>query len=75
MSVFDLQVGESGKIMRISSQGAAASRLSAIGFSNGKRLTVLGFSLFKSSVLVAVNSTRVALRKSVAECVEVERCR
>lgn len=75
MSVFDLQVGESGKILRISAQGAAASRLAAIGFSSGKKLTVLGFSLFKSSVLVAINSTRAALRRSVAECVEVEICK
>ncbi|MGN0818711.1 MAG: ferrous iron transport protein A [Candidatus Coproplasma sp.] len=75
MSVFDLQVGESGIIKSISAHGAAASRLEAMGFLSGKRLTVLGFSLFKSSVLVSVNSTRAALRKSIAECVEVEKCR
>lgn len=75
MSVFDLQVGESGKILSISAQGAAASRLAAIGFSSGKKVTVLGFSLFKSSVLVGINSTRAALRRTIAEGIEVEKCR
>lgn len=75
MSVFDLQTGESGIIKKIGVQGAAASRLTAMGFSSGKKVTVLGFSLFKSSVLVGINSTRAALRKSVAQSVEVAPCR
>lgn len=75
MSVFDLQVGESGIIVKVTAQGAAASRLAALGFTGGKKVTALGFSLFKSGVLVGVNSTRVALRKTIAQCVEVQSCR
>lgn len=75
MSVFDLKVGESGTITKISVCGAAAARLHALGFSCGQRVTVLAFSLFNSSILVGVGASRVALRRGAAQGVEVELCK
>lgn len=72
MSVFDLQVGQSGTIKGIRAGGAVAARLSALGIACGKRVTCLGFSLFNSSILVGVSSTRVSLRRAVAQSVEVK---
>lgn len=75
MSVFDLGIGESAKIVKITAEGAAASRLKALGFGCGQRVTVLGFSLFRSSILAGVGATRIALRRAVAQKIEVEACR
>ena len=71
MSVFDLAAGQSGTIIKISARGAVAARLSALGFACGARVTALAFSLFNSSILVGINSSRVSLRSSVARLVEV----
>lgn len=75
MSVFDLAVGERAVITKITATGAAAGRLGSLGFISGQSVIALGFSLFKSSILVGVGSTRVALRRTVAKCVEVNLCR
>jgi Fe2+ transport system protein FeoA len=71
MSVFDLSVGEEGEIVKINVSGKGGERLSSLGFAVGKSVQVLGFSLFKSSVLLAVGQTRVAVRKEVAKLIEV----
>ncbi len=74
MSVFDLKKGESGKIVRLKARGAVAARLAALGFSCGKVVTALSFSLFNSSILVGIGPSRVALRAAVARGIEVEKC-
>lgn len=71
MSVFDLRAGQRAVIGKVTATGAAADRLSALGLVAGAEVTALGFSLFKSSVLIGVGQTRVALRKAVATQVEV----
>ena len=72
MSVFDLKKGQSGKIVKINIQGAAAQRLNALGFVCGARVRALAFCLFNSGILAGVGATRVALRKKVASLIEVE---
>lgn len=74
MSVFDLSVGEKAKIIKISAEGAAAARLNSLGFSAGKEITVLSFSLFKSSVLLGCGAVRLGVRKNTAALIEVEKC-
>lgn len=74
MGVFSLRVGESGKITEINLSGAAKERLTALGIKRGAAVKVLGFSLFKSGVLLGAGNTRVAVRKAVAENIKVEKC-
>lgn len=74
MSVFDLSVGDSAEIMGSNLSGSAAARLSSLGIVAGKKITVLSFSLFKSSVLISCGAVRLGLRKSLAVNIEVEKC-
>jgi Fe2+ transport system protein FeoA len=71
MGIFDLKEGSSGRVARINVSGRERERLSCLGFEVGARVTVLGFSLFKSSVLIGVGQTRVAVRKEVACQIEL----
>lgn len=72
MTVLDLKVGNSAKIDKISATGAAAERLRALGFTSGRVVTVLGYSLLKSSVLLSCGSVRLAARKSLAQLISIE---
>ncbi|MDE7439228.1 MAG: ferrous iron transport protein A [Clostridia bacterium] len=74
MSVFDLSVGECAYIKNCNLTGSASARLNSLGIVAGKKITVLAFSLFKSSVLIGCGVVRLGLRKSLAKCIEVEKC-
>lgn len=74
MSVFDLKKGESGIIKSCNLTGSVFSRLSSLGISVGKKVTVLSFSLFKSSVLIGCGAVRLGLRAALAKSIEVEKC-
>lgn len=74
MSVFQLKKGQSGKITGVKARGGVAARLSALGISCGTKVTALSFSLFNSGILIGVGQTRVALRRSAADLIEVEIC-
>ena len=74
MSVFDLKTGDVAEITKIGVTGGAASRLSSLGVTCGKRVTVLAFSLFKSSVLIGCGAVRLGIRKSLARQIEVKQC-
>lgn len=73
MSVYDLNKNESAEIVSVNALGAAAARLDSLNIVKGGKITVLAFSLFKSSVLIACGAVRVALRKSFAQQIEVRR--
>ena len=74
MSVYDLKAGDTAEIVKIDLSGSAASRLNSLGITSGKRVCVLAFSLFKSSVLIGCGAVRVGLRKAVADRIEVKPC-
>ncbi len=74
MGVFNLKKGQSAKIVRVAVVGAAGQRLKSLGVIKGALITVVGYSLFNGSVLIVCGFNRVALRKSVAERIEVEAC-
>jgi Fe2+ transport system protein FeoA len=67
MSVFELNKGEIGCIEQVDLQGSSYKRLLSLGFKRGAKVEILAFSLFRSSVLVGVGYTRVAIRRAVAE--------
>lgn len=74
MSVFDLKKGESAIIKSSNLAGSAATRLSSLGIAVGKKVTVLSFSLFKSSVLISCGAVRLGIRAALAKNIEVEKC-
>ena len=74
MSVYQLKAGESGEIVKIDSSGGAAARLASLGITVGKRVTVLAFSLFKSSVMIGCGAVRLGMRASLAGLIEVKKC-
>lgn len=74
MSVFDLKKGERAKIISVAVDGSAGERLSSLGITAGREITVLAFSLFSGSLLIACGASRVAMRKSIAQRIEVEPC-
>ena len=52
--------------------GAAGERLASLGVKSGQKVTAVAFSLFKGSVLITIGYNRLAIRKSVAQRIEVE---
>ena len=74
MSVFDLKAGECGYIKSCVLSGNAAARLKSLGIISGKKVTVIAFSLFKSSVLISCGAVRLGIRKAIAKSIEVEKC-
>lgn len=74
MSVFDLKIGESGRVTTVNVDGAAGERLASLGVKKGQIITAVAFSVFRGSVLITIGYNRLALRKSVAQRIEVEVC-
>lgn len=74
MGVFSLKKGQSGVIKLVAVDGTAGQRLKSLGVVKGAVVTVIGYCLFNSSVLILCGYNRIALRKSVAEKIEVELC-
>lgn len=74
MGVFNLKKGQSGVIKLVAVDGTAGQRLKSLGVVKGAKITVIGFCLFNSSVLILCGYNRIALRKSVAQHIEVEKC-
>ena len=71
MTAFNLGAGKSAKIINITSGGSAAERLAALGFTRGRVITVLGYSILHSSVLLSCGAVRLAVRRSLADKIEV----
>lgn len=74
MSVFDLKQGETANITAVNVTGGALTRLNSLGISAGKQVTVISFSLFKSSVLLVCGGVRLGVRKAMAKSIEVSPC-
>lgn len=74
MSVFDLKIGESGRVNTVNVDGAAGERLASLGVKKGQIITAVAFSVFRGSVLITIGYNRLAVRKSVAQRIEVEIC-
>lgn len=74
MGVFNLKKGQSGVIKLVAVDGTAGQRLKSLGVVKGAIVSVIGYCLFNSSVLILCGYNRIALRKSVAERIEVELC-
>ncbi len=71
MTAFELNAGESAAVTKLNISGSAKERLVSLGITGGARITSLGFSFFKSSILLSCGAVRVAMRKTLAEKIEV----
>lgn len=67
-------MGESGRVTTVNVDGAAGERLVSLGVKKGQTVTAVAFSLFKGSILITIGYNRLAIRKSVAQRIEVEKC-
>ena len=74
MGVFDLKKGQSAVIKMVAVDGSAGQRLKSLGVVKGAKITVIGYCLFNSSVLILCGYNRIALRYGVAKRIEVELC-
>ena len=74
MNIYELKTGERAKITKINLTGGGAARLNSLGVTAGKYVTVLSYSLFKSSILIGCGAVRVGIRKSLATLIEVDKC-
>lgn len=72
MGVFVLKKGESGVVGFVGIVGAAWQRLNSLGVKNGAKITVIAYSFFGSSVLISCGYNRIAIRRSIAERIEVQ---
>ena len=72
MTVFNLKKRQTAVIKKLNAIGAEKQRLVSLGLKEGAHITVASFSLFKSSVLVFCGATRLALRRALAERIEVD---
>ena len=71
MSVYDLPKNASAEIVAVNVSGASLIRLNSLNIVKGRRIASLGFSLFKSSVLILCGAVRLGMRKSFAKKIEV----
>ncbi|MBE7088685.1 MAG: ferrous iron transport protein A [Clostridiales bacterium] len=71
MTVFNLKVNQTAKIVGVFASGATLKRLNSLGIVRGQLIKVLAFSFFSGSVLIACDEVRVSIRKSLAEKIEV----
>ncbi|MGN1061148.1 MAG: ferrous iron transport protein A [Candidatus Coproplasma sp.] len=69
-----MKKGQLANIKAVKIDGAAGQRLRSLGVVKGAKITVIGYSLFNSSVLILCGYNRIALRAAVAERIEVEQC-
>lgn len=69
-----MKKGECGVITEVAVDGAAGERLASLGLCRGQKIKVIAFSLFKGSVLITIGYNRLAIRKSVAARIGVEKC-
>lgn len=72
MTVFDFKKGDTPTVTAIGLDGGAAARLYSLGLKKGIKVRILGFSLFKSAVLLGFGAVRVSIRRAVAEKIEVQ---
>lgn len=74
MGVFDLKAGQNAEITAVRVSGAAGERLYSLGVRVGKTVQCRAFSLFRGSILLLAGYNRVAVRKSIADQIEVSLC-
>lgn len=73
MKLSDLQKGECGKIIAISSDSVLKARFGSFGITRGATIYVLEYTIAKNTMEVKINNTKIALRLSEANYIEIEK--
>ncbi len=73
MKLSDLEKKEHGKIISISSNPALKSRFNSFGIVKGSIISMLEYTMAKKTMEIQVNNTKIALRFSEADLIEIEK--
>lgn len=73
MTLDQLQINESATITAINCDEILKNRLYSFGISKGIEVTLVEFTLTKSTIEIKVNQSKIALRLNEASKIEVSR--
>ena len=73
MKLSELKKGECGKIISINSDPELKSRFCSFGISRGALIYIIEFTLAKNTIEVRINNSKIALRLTEAELIEIEK--
>ncbi len=72
MNLNELKKGKTAKIISINSDAILKSRLSSFGITRGTIINVIEYTIAKNTIEIQINNTKLALRNSEAQLIEVE---
>ncbi len=73
MKLSELQKGECGKIISIDTDSILKSRFSSFGITRNSLVYVIEQTISKNTIEIKINNTKIALRLSEANTIEVEK--
>lgn len=73
MNLSELQKGECGKILKITSNNVLKSRFNSFGITKGAIIYVIEQTLSKNTIEIKLHSTKIALRINEAKTIEIEK--
>lgn len=73
MYLSDLHKGECGKILSIGSDSVLKARFSSFGVTRGATVYVIEQTLSKNTIEIRINNTKIALRMTEAQTIEIEK--
>ncbi len=73
MKLKDLKINDEAIIKKIHCKEPLKSRLFGLGITKGVKIKILKHTLAKGTFEIIAETTRVAIRKEEAGCIEVER--
>lgn len=72
MTVSELKIGQSAKILSLEAEDELKQRLYSFGINSGKKLTKINSSLGGKTIAIELDHSCVLLRSSEAEAIKVE---
>ena len=73
MNITDLQPNERGVVLAVSCEETLKERLRSLNIHKEVILRLMKISFFKKTYLVQADGSLIALRKEVAQCVEIRK--
>jgi len=73
MLLSQLQKGDSAEIVSINAEPTLRNRLNSLGVMRGETLDVKGCSLAKQTMEINIENTSIALRRTEADKIEIEK--
>lgn len=73
MNLSELEKGECGKILKITSDSVLKSRFSSFGVTKGAIVYVIEQTISKNTIEIRIHNTKIALRIQEAKTIEIEK--